>query len=134
MRECMARANEFRNHEELMEAAMTRPQDQEWYTKVLDRPGEDSGWDPNVHSEWNPNAVYRAWYTTYPSSNRSHLNKNNDKHVMLVTCSEPTDFFMNLFELRHIIGYRCSNGARVKDICSRVGLDVSCFVHLSTVC
>ena len=72
--EAIARLDEeaFQSFEALIEAATTQPQDQVWMVKDLDAPPE--AWDDTLHPPWNYNARNTAYYTTFPSSNRSDRN------------------------------------------------------------
>ena len=63
----------FQDYDEFVAACMAMPKTQKWAVKVLPEP--PSGYDPEVHPEWDPTAVHRAFFTTFPSSNRSDLNK-----------------------------------------------------------
>ena len=114
----MDRAEKYRNYEELIQAATTLPQDQEWYTRIEQGPPLE--WDPLVHGPWDYEAVNRGFITTYPSSNRSEKNKSNDRHVFIIISSRASDHLGYIHESRHVIAFLCSTRSNAKDVCNRV--------------
>jgi hypothetical protein len=77
------------------------------------------GWDEQQDGRWPDDGVFII-RMRLPSANRSIKSRANDKRPVLLIASQPMEHLGLTGVLRHIIGWKCSSGRGIPDICSRL--------------